>query len=75
VVYWSEFLDTEQRCILFAVRYELNLYMLCSRKDHLYGLVVSVLGYRSEGPGSILATTRKKCSGSGTGSTQPREYN
>jgi hypothetical protein len=40
------------------------------------GLVVRLLGYRSGGPGSILGTTRKKKgSGSGTGSTQPREYN
>jgi hypothetical protein len=37
--------------------------------------VVRVLGYRSGGPGSIPGTTRKKSSGSGTGSTQPREYN
>jgi hypothetical protein len=37
--------------------------------------VVRVLGYRSGGPGSIPGTTRKKGSGSGTGSTQPREYN
>jgi hypothetical protein len=37
--------------------------------------VVRVLGYRSGGPGSISGTTRKKSSGSGTGSTQPREYN
>jgi hypothetical protein len=44
--------------------------------DRLYGLVVRVLGYRSGGPGSIPGTTRKKkSSGSGTGSTQPREYN
>jgi hypothetical protein len=43
--------------------------------DRLCGLVVRVLGYRSGGPGSILGTTRKKSSGSGTGSTQPREYN
>jgi hypothetical protein len=43
--------------------------------DRLSGLVVRVLGYRSGGPGSIPGTTRKKkCSGSGTGSTQPREY-
>jgi hypothetical protein len=40
---------------------------------HLCGLVVTVLGYRSGGPGSIPGTTRKKSSGSGTGSTQPRE--
>jgi hypothetical protein len=43
----------------------------------LCGLVVRVLGYRSGGPGSIPGTTRKKnkSSGSGMGSTQPREYN
>jgi hypothetical protein len=29
-------------------------------KDHLCGLVVRVLGYRSGGPGSIPSTTRKK---------------
>jgi hypothetical protein len=34
-----------------------------------------VLGYRSGGPGSIPGTTKKKSSGSGTGSTQTREYN
>jgi hypothetical protein len=44
-------------------------------KDRLCGLVVRVLRYRSGGPGSIPGTTRKKSSGSGTGSTQPREYN
>jgi hypothetical protein len=43
--------------------------------DRLCGLVVRVLGYRSGGPGSIPGTTRKKSSGSLTGSTQPREYN
>jgi hypothetical protein len=43
--------------------------------DRLCGLVVRVLGYRSGGPGLIPGTTRKKSSGSGTGSTQPREYN
>jgi hypothetical protein len=31
--------------------------------------------WESGGPGSIPGTTRKKSSGSGTGSTQPREYN
>jgi hypothetical protein len=46
------------------------------RNDRLCGLVVRVLGYRSGGPGSIPGTTRKeKSSGSGTGYTQPREYN
>jgi hypothetical protein len=43
--------------------------------DRLCGLVVRVLGYRSGGPGSIPGTTIKKSSGSGTESTQPREYN
>jgi hypothetical protein len=42
----------------------------------LCGLVVRVLGYRFGGPGSIPGTTKKKKSnGSGTGSTQTREYN
>jgi hypothetical protein len=51
--------------------------------NRLCGLVVRVLGYRSGGPGSIPSTTRfseeknkkENSSGSGTGSTQPREYN
>jgi hypothetical protein len=43
--------------------------------DRLRGLVVSVLGYMSGGPGSIPGTPRKRSSGSGTGSTQAREYN
>jgi hypothetical protein len=43
--------------------------------DRLCDLVVRVLGYRAGGPGSIPGTTIKKSSGSGTGSTQPREYN
>jgi hypothetical protein len=30
------------------------------KEDHLCGLVVRVLGYRSEGPVSIPGTTRKK---------------
>jgi hypothetical protein len=52
-----------------------NFDVLYHYIDRLRGLVVRVLGYRSEGPGSIPGTTRKKSSGSGTGSTQPREYN
>jgi hypothetical protein len=53
---------------IYAFRYRLSADRLC-------GLVVRVLGYRSGGPGSISGSTRKKSSGSGTGSTQPREYN
>jgi hypothetical protein len=48
--------------------------MLCIYMDCLCGLVVRVLGYRSGGPGSIPGTTKKITSGSGTVSTQPREY-
>jgi hypothetical protein len=59
---------------VLPVTYELNLYMLCRRKC-LCGLVVRVPGCRPGGPASIPGTTRKKRSGSGTGSTQPREYN
>jgi hypothetical protein len=32
MIYWSEFLATERRCIvLYVLYYELNLYMLCRR--------------------------------------------
>jgi hypothetical protein len=64
---------TEMYCA--SLRYKLNLYMLVEESDRLCGLVVRVLGYRSGGPGSIPGTTRKKSGGSGTGSTQLREYN
>jgi hypothetical protein len=53
----------------------LLLLLLLLLADRLCGLVVRVLGYRSGGPSSIPDTTRKKSSGSETGSTQPREYN
>jgi hypothetical protein len=32
VVKWSEILATEQRCTVFPVRYELNLYMVYRKK-------------------------------------------
>jgi hypothetical protein len=51
------------------------LFLVSWISDRLCGLVLRVLGYRSGGPGSIPGSTRKKSSGSGTGSTQPREYN
>jgi hypothetical protein len=53
----------------------MNLIILSVVVDRLCGLVVRVFGYRSGGLGSIPGNTRKKNSGSGTGSTQPREYN
>jgi hypothetical protein len=53
-----------------------NLFANKAFADRLCGLVVRVLGYRSGGTVSIPGTNRKKkFSGSGTGSTQPREYN
>jgi hypothetical protein len=62
-----------------------SVYFMCPKKSiffllrlfhpSLCGLVVRVLGYRSGGPGSIPGTTVIKVAGSGTGSTQPREYN
>jgi hypothetical protein len=39
---------------------KLGLSCLSHYKDRLCGLVIRVLGYRSEGPGSIPGTTRKK---------------
>jgi hypothetical protein len=66
---------------VFKIREPFKLFVRCCKgNDRLCGLVVRVLGYRSGGPGSIPGTTRfsgkkgKKSSGSGTGSTQPREY-
>jgi hypothetical protein len=45
--------------------------------DRLCGLVVGVPGYRSRGPGFDCRHYKifERSSGSGTGSTQPREYN
>jgi hypothetical protein len=40
--------------------YVLYIYGRVYFRDRLCGLVVRVLGYRSEGPGSIPSTTRKK---------------
>jgi hypothetical protein len=56
---------------------EVKLFITTTvRTSNLEFLVVRVLGYRSGGPSSIPGTTSgKKSSGSGTGSTQPREYN
>jgi hypothetical protein len=50
---------------------------ICVTVDRLCGLVVKVFGYRFRGPGSIPGATRffLRSSGSGTGSTQPRDDN
>jgi hypothetical protein len=43
--------------------------------DRLCGLVVRVLDYRYRGSGFDSRALQKKSNGSGTGSTQPRQYN
>jgi hypothetical protein len=58
-----------------VVGFYVHLSFVYASVDRLCGLVVRVLGYRSGGRGSVPGTTRKKSSGSGTGSTQPRAYN
>jgi hypothetical protein len=50
-------------------------HMVIELCDRLCDLVVRVLDYRSWGPGFDSRALQKKSSGSGTGSTQPREYN
>jgi hypothetical protein len=68
-------------CLLSLVSFQYNsMWTLClprhSKIRNLCCLVVRVPGYRSRGPGSIpCATDFLRYSGSGTGSTQPREYN
>jgi hypothetical protein len=42
---------------------------------HFVTASVLEAGFFISGPGSIPGTTRKKSSGSGTGSIQPRDYN
>jgi hypothetical protein len=45
-----------------TIRFKFLIHFKCTFQniDRLCGLVVRVLGYRSGGPGSIPATTRKK---------------
>jgi hypothetical protein len=73
--WWSPIISSMYGTNLGRRIFDKILYEVDSSDDRLCGLVVKVLGYRSRGPGSIPGTTRKKSSGSGTGSTQPREYN
>jgi hypothetical protein len=55
---------------------ETDITKLVLTRDRLCGLVVRVLGYRRRGPGfDSRALQQQNSSGSGTGSTQPREYN
>jgi hypothetical protein len=60
--------------LIFTVKESLQLPF--SNVDRLCSLEVRVPGCRSIGQGSIPGATRFfRSSGSGTGSTQPREYN
>jgi hypothetical protein len=63
-------------CVCIYVRMYVFVYILyvCTYVDRLCGLVVRVPGYRYRGPGFDYRAL-KKSNGSGTGSTQPREYN
>jgi hypothetical protein len=66
--------NRQKRADFDDVKRTVMFYYACGCSS-LCGLVARVLGYRSGGPGSIPGTTRKKkCSGSGTGCTQPHEY-
>jgi hypothetical protein len=67
---------TEMYWVSCEVRTEF-IYVIEKKIDRLCGLVVRVPGCRSRGPGSISGATRfsLRSSGSGTRSTQPREYN
>jgi hypothetical protein len=71
--------DPASICLHFPLRMRDEIIRILYRHaDRLCGLVVRVLGYSSGGPGSIPGTTElpeKKSNGSGTESTQPREYN
>jgi hypothetical protein len=59
-----------------VVRKKTYLNKICSKVDRLCGLVVRVLGYYPEARVRFPALPeKKKSSGSGTGSTRPREYN
>jgi hypothetical protein len=66
---------TEMYCVSCEVRTEF-ICVMYEKVDRLCGLVVRVPDHRSRGPGSIPALPDfLRSSGSGTGSTQPREYN
>jgi hypothetical protein len=76
---------TQHTSELIHLHYESTLYSFQNNNnnnnnnnnDRLCGLVVRVSGYRFRGPGSIPGATRffLRSSGSGTGSTQPRDDN
>jgi hypothetical protein len=69
VVKWPEFLVAEWRCIVLLVRYELNLYMLYRRMSEFLATDPEVRVRFPALPHFL------RSSGSGTGSTEPRECN
>jgi hypothetical protein len=61
---------------VLATTFQTSLHCFFSvTVDRLCGPVVRVLDYRSRGPEFDPRALQNKSSGSGTGSTQPREYN
>jgi hypothetical protein len=62
-------------CLYLVSISDKSWFNVGSHVNRLCGLVVRVLDYRSRGPGFNFRALQKKISGSGTGSTQPREYN
>jgi hypothetical protein len=65
---YSFLLDSSKTFIIY--------FCITRRSDRLCGLVVRIPGNRTGGPDSIPGASRfLRSSGSGTGSTQPREYN
>jgi hypothetical protein len=77
VRHWNSLLqgctDSWSRTKLFMACRKVSRNAHKENKDRLCGIVVRDPGYRFRGPGSIPDFRRS--SGSGTGSTQPREYN
>jgi hypothetical protein len=61
---------------VFPVRYELNLFVIWKKVDHLCDLLARVPGYRSKSLGSMPLRYQFFLNNeSGIGSTQPRNYN
>jgi hypothetical protein len=77
-IQWSDWCKCSRSRLGLHVERRSNRFSFAPGKTDVTacGLVVRVSGYRSRGLDSIPRVTRFfRSSGSGTGSTQPREYN